>query len=345
MPHHPAPGPPLSARRGSIGAVQPVPTPPGPPVRRVALVLGVALAAVSFAAIFIRWADAPGVLVALYRMLIAALLMAPMTIRGLRRTRPTRATARATFLAGVALAVHFATWITSLSYTTVAASVSLAATAPLWVALLAWWLQRRPPSLLTLLGALVAVGGAAVIGYADVGAAAEQAGQRALLGDALALAGAVAAGAYLLLGRHAQELGLGLQAYAGSAYAVAAVVLAPLPALLGVPYLGYPTITYLAVAALAVVPQLIGHTGINYAAKHLDTTLVAAALLLEPIGAGLLALLLFGEEPAALTVLGAVVLLVGVALTSRGQAPRRAAADRPAGQGPVVLPRRGRQGR
>ncbi|MBW7915217.1 MAG: DMT family transporter [Trueperaceae bacterium] len=149
------------------------------------------------------------------------------------------------------------------------------------------------------------------------------AGGRPLLGDGLALTGAAAAGAYLLLGRHAQAHGLGLQAYAGSAYAVAALVLAPLPLVVGAPYLGYPSATYLAVIALALVPQLVGHTGINYAAKHLDTTLVASALLLEPIGAGLLALLLFREQPAPLTVVGAAVLLVGVAVTSRAQAQRR----------------------
>lgn len=313
--------------------------PPNPPHRRVFAVLGVALAAVSFAAIFIRWADAPGVVVALYRMLVAAAVMAPLTLRGLRRTPFTRVGARTTLLAGVMLALHFATWITSLTYTTVAASVSLAATAPLWVALLAWAFQRRPPSALTLLGALIAVAGAAVIGYADAGAASGSAasggaasggavsggaaGGRPLLGDGLALTGAAAAGAYLLLGRHAQAHGLGLQAYAGSAYAVAALVLAPLPLVVGAPYLGYPSATYLAVIALALVPQLVGHTGINYAAKHLDTTLVASALLLEPIGAGLLALLLFREQPAPLTVVGAAVLLVGVAVTSRAQAQRR----------------------
>lgn len=298
--------------------------PPNPAHRRVFAVLGVALAAVSFAAIFIRWADAPGVVVALYRMLVAAAVMAPLTRRGLRRTPFTRVGARTTLLAGVMLALHFATWITSLTYTTVAASVSLAATAPLWVALLAWAFQRRPPSALTLLGALIAVAGAAVIGYADAGAASGgAAGGRPLLGDGLALTGAAAAGAYLLLGRHAQAHGLGLQAYAGSAYAVAALVLAPLPLVVGAPYLGYPSATYLAVIALALVPQLVGHTGINYAAKHLDTTLVASALLLEPIGAGLLALLLFREQPAPLTVVGAAVLLVGVAVTSRAQAQRR----------------------
>lgn len=313
--------------------------PPNPAHRRVFAVLGVALAAVSFAAIFIRWADAPGVVVALYRMLVAAAVMAPLTRRGLRRTPFTRVGARTTLLAGVMLALHFATWITSLTYTTVAASVSLAATAPLWVALLAWAFQRRPPSALTLLGALIAVAGAAVIGYADAGAASGSAasggaasggavsggaaGGRPLLGDGLALTGAAAAGAYLLLGRHAQAHGLGLQAYAGSAYAVAALVLAPLPLVVGAPYLGYPSATYLAVIALALVPQLVGHTGINYAAKHLDTTLVASALLLEPIGAGLLALLLFREQPAPLTVVGAAVLLVGVAVTSRAQAQRR----------------------
>ncbi|HRN18145.1 MAG TPA: EamA family transporter, partial [Trueperaceae bacterium] len=137
-----------------------------------------------------------------------------------------------------------------------------------------------------------------------------------------ALVGAAAAGAYLLFGRQAQASGMGLQAYAGTAYAVAALVLAPMPLLVGAPYLGYPLSTYLFIALLALIPQLVGHTGINYAAKHLDPTLVASTLLTEPVASGLLALIIFSERPSLATIVGAAILLAGIAIAVRA-APQR----------------------
>lgn len=286
--------------------------------RYVWLVLIVALVAASLAAIFIRLADAPGVTVAFWRMLLASLVMLPVTVRGLRRTPLRGRNLWLTVAAGALLALHFATWISSLSFTTVAASVSLAATAPLWVALLAWLFLGTAPTLGLLIGVVLAVAGAATIGFGDL-----TGGSRPLLGDVLALVGAVAAAGYLLLGRVVQRRGVGLDAYAGSAYAVAALVLLPAPLIFGVSYIDYSLATFGWVLLLALVPQLIGHTGINYAARYLDTTLVATALLLEPIGSGLLALVLFGETPGALTLVGGVILLLGVLLTVRSGTDRR----------------------
>lgn len=280
--------------------------------RRVWVVLAVALLAVSLAAIYIRLADAPGVVVALYRMAIAAAVMLPVTLRGLRRTPLKGRTAWMTVAAGALLALHFAAWISSLSFTSVAASVSLASTSPLWMALMAWLFLGTAPTLGVLVGVLLAVAGAATIGFGDLSG-----GSEPLLGDALALLGAVAGAGYILLGRSVQRLGVGLDAYAGTAYAVAALLLLPLPALFGHDYLGYPPATYAWVLLLALMPQLIGHTGINYAAKHLDPTVVATALLLEPLGSGLLALIVFGEVPSLLTLVGAVILLAGVLITLR----------------------------
>lgn len=289
-----------------------------PPPARVALVLTVAVLAVSVAAVFIRLADAPGVVVAWWRMAIAALVLAPLTLRALHRTPLCRTTAWPTIGAGLLLAVHFATWITSLSYTTVAASVSLVATIPLWVALLSWAFLRRSPTLTVLAGVLLAVGGGAIIGFGDaLGRTATPSAPAPLIGDALAIVGAVAGAGYLLLGRLAQQRGLALDAYVGVAYAVAALALAPLPACAGASYLAYPAATFGWIALLALVPQLVGHTGINYAMKHLDPTRVATATLLEPVGAGVLAYLLFTEVPTAVTLAGAAVVLVGVLLTVR----------------------------
>lgn len=279
---------------------------------RVGLVLSAAVAAVSLAAIFIRLADAPGVVVAAYRMVLAALLLLPLTVRGLRRTPLRGRMLLWTVLAGLLLAGHFATWISSLSYTSVAAAVTLVTTTPLWVALLAWLLLGVAPTLSMLLGVLLAVAGGAVIGFGDL-----TGGSAPLLGDSLALAGALFMSGYLLLGRAVQRSGIDLAAYVGVAYGVAALALLPLPLLFGHSYGGYSVETLMWIALLALVPQLIGHTGINYAMKHLDPTMVATVTLLEPVGATLLALLLFGEVPSALTLLGALGLLLGVLLTVR----------------------------
>ena len=292
-------------KRYDIRMSQPAPS-------RLLLILGCGVVAVSLAAIFIRLADAPGVVVAAYRMLIASLVLLPWTVRALKRTPLTRENIGYTLLAGVLLGAHFATWITSLSYTTVAASVVLVTTNPLWVALFSWIFLGLAPSFTVLLGVVIAVLGGALIGFGDLGG-----GSAPLLGDSLALIGAVCASAYLLLGRSAQRRGLSLQAYIGVAYGVAALVLLPLPLLFNFSYTGYSLETLFWIALLALVPQLIGHTSFNYVVKHLDPTFVATVILLEPVGSSLLALLLFSEVPSLLTALGALILLFGIALTTR----------------------------
>ncbi len=279
---------------------------------RLYLILGSGVIAVSLAAIFIRLADAPGVVVAAYRMLAASLVILPWTVRALKRTPLTKENIGYTLLAGVLLGAHFATWITSLSYTTVAASVVLVTTNPLWVALFSWIFLGLAPSFTVLMGVLIAVLGGALIGFGDLGG-----GSAPLLGDTLALLGAICASAYLLLGRAAQRRGLSLQAYIGVAYSVAALVLLPLPLFFNFSYTGYSLETFFWIALLALVPQLIGHTSFNYVVKHLDPTFVATVILLEPVGSSLLALLLFSEVPSLLTILGALILLFGVALTTR----------------------------
>lgn len=294
-------------------------TAPGP--ARLTLVLGAAVLAISFAAIFTRLAEAPGVVVAFWRMAFSCLLLAPFTLRGLRRTPPTRRTLRPTLWAGVLLGVHFAAWLSSLSYTTVAASVTLVTTVPLWVAILEWMRGRRPTRGV-MVGLLIAIAGGVAIGLGDL-----RGGSAPLLGDALALLGAVTVAGYFLLGRHAQRAGLSTGAYAGIAYAVATLVLLPLPLIFGAPYLAWPAETWLWIVAMALAPQLVGHTGLNWANRFLDPTLVATVTLLEPIGAGALAAVLFGEIPGPGVLLGAPVLLLGVGLVVRfRRAPTRAAA-------------------
>lgn len=285
-----------------------------PSSSRLPLILGIGLVAVSLSAIFIRLADAPGVVVAAYRMLLASLILLPWTVGALRKTPLTRANSGYAVLAGLFLALHFATWITSLTYTSVAASTSLGTTTPVWVALTSWLFLSQSPPFTTLLGMLLAILGGALIGF---GSGAEGVSSAPLLGNGLALVGAVAAAAYLLLGRAAQQRGLSLQAYIGVAYGIAAIALLPLPLIFGYSYTGYSGETFFWILLLALIPQLVGHTAYNYAVKHLSPTVVATVILLEPVGATLLALLIFSEVPPRLTLLGAAILLIGVAITSR----------------------------
>lgn len=285
---------------------------PNPGLVWVYLVLVVAILAVTLAAIFVRLADAPGVVVAAYRMALASLVLIPISARGLRSTPLTAQTLRFSALAGLFLGAHFATWITSLSYTTVAASTTLVSTTPLWITLFSWLFLRTVPSLSVLFGVLVAVAGGAMIGFGDL-----RGGNAPLLGDALALSGAIFLTGYFLLGRSAQRHGLRLDAYAGLAYGVAAAVLLPLPTIAGLPYIGYGLDTFLWIALLALIPQLVGHTGINFAMKRLDPTFVATVALLDPVGSTMLAFLFFREVPSSLTLVGALVLLLGIAITAR----------------------------
>ena len=309
--------------------------PASPPPARLYLILAAGVVAVSLAAIFIRYAQAPSLIVAAYRMTIASLILLPLTLPALRKTSLTRANAPYALLAGVFLGIHFATWISSLSFTTVAASAAIVATQPLWVALFSWLFLGTPPSFVTLLGILVSVGGMAMIGFGDFSG-----GSRPLLGDGLALVGGICAAAYFLLGRSAQKRGLGINAYVGVAYSTAALVLLPLPllqlilttsssesaqpwtGLLSSLYFGYPASSFFWIALLALIPQLIGHTSFNYAVRFLPPTLVSTLLLLEPVGAALLAILLFREIPGATTLIGSVFLLAGVAITIQSSRPK-----------------------
>lgn len=271
-------------------------------------------------AIFVRLAEAPGPIIALYRLVIAGLLSLPMTLRGLRQSRVTPRGIMLSLAAGLLLGWHFATWITSLDYTTIAASMTLVTSSPLWLVLLGWlFLKERPGR--ALLGAVLVAGAGAVLIGSDTAGGGRAAAP--LLGNTLALSGALFVSANMLLGRAAQRTGLSVLAYSGITYLTAAATLLPVPALLDLPYWGpYPPAAFFWIAALAVVSQLVGHTALNYALRFLDPTLIATVLLLEPVVASLLGFAVFGELPGLLTAGGATVLLTGVALVVRQQGSR-----------------------
>jgi len=298
---------------------------PHPPSWQIALVLTVGILAVSTAAILVRLAIATAgtsgvgfsLVIAASRLALAVIVLVP-TWQRLCTAKPTAIALQYATAAGLALAVHFATWITSLSFTSIAASTTLVTTNPVWVALLSWLWFKEIPRRQTMLGMTLALTGGMLIGWGSATGASP--GANPTLGNGLALVGAWAASLYLLLGREAQRHGLGLGSYVTVAYTVAAIALLPLPLIAGTTYTGYPPLTYGYLVLMALVPQLIGHTSFNWSVRWIAPTLVTLVILLEPVMASLLGYLIFGELPGTAVLVGAVLLLMGVgvaAITTR----------------------------
>jgi drug/metabolite transporter (DMT)-like permease len=291
---------------------------------QVGLVLVAGVFAVSTAAIFIRLAIASaglrGVGFSLFlsasRLAIASLLLLPAW-RNLKPSQLSPGALRYAAAAGICLAVHFATWITSLSFTSIAASTTLVTTNPVWVALLCWLWFKEKLTRLTLLGIGVAFVGGVLIAVGDTGAV--SAGNNPPLGNFLALVGAWMASLYFLLGREAQRRGLGIGSYVVVAYSTGALVLLPLPLIVGSNYVGYPVAVYAYILLMAVLSQVVGHTTLNWAVRWISPTLVTLAILFEPVGSSFLGYLIFNEVPGLLVLVGAGVLLSGVAIAIAGR--------------------------
>ncbi|MBW3578250.1 MAG: DMT family transporter [Actinobacteria bacterium] len=296
---------------------------PLPPSATVAgLVLGVV--AVSSAAVLIRVADAHPLAIAFWRCLGGAVALGPFALRARRGAPPLEAAQRRQIAgAGVLLAVHFALWITSLDFTTVASSVTLVTLSPVFVGVGAAALLREPPTRRAWIGMAITMAGALVIGVGDLSDIAL--GRGALFGDVLAFGGAIAVAGYLLAGRAARRR-LPVSVYAGGVYAVAAVILLPAAVVAGARLTGYGAVTWLALLALVVGPQLLGHTVFNALLSTVTATVVSIVVLAEPVGATLLAWVFLDELPSALFWVGAPLILAGVFTAT---ARRRGPAARP----------------
>ncbi len=290
------------------------------------LVLIVGIFAVSSGSILARLAQdegVPSLVIAAGRTLVAALILLPfMLTRRMDEIRAMRAADwRLAFLSGIALAIHFATWITSLSYTSVAASTVLVSTSPLWVALAAPFFLREPFTRWLKIGMTLALVGTMIISLESIVGVENgrfllnttdlATGQQPLLGSALALIGGLAAAIYLLIGRKLRPR-LSLTSYAALVYGTASMCLVLVVWLTGNSMLGYSPQVYLLFLALGVVPQLMGHSSFNYALGYLPAASVGITIFAEPITASIMALILFGEQPAMMVVLGSVIVLVGV---------------------------------
>ena len=279
----------------------------------VGLVIGVV--AVSTASTMIRLvqSEADSLAVAAWRMALAALILAPFALTA-RRAELRSITRREWGLAlgaGSLLAIHFAAWITSLALTSVAASVVLVTLYPLFVGLASHLFMQERLSGAMVAGLLIATAGSVVIALGDVGK-----GTHRLLGDLLALAGALAAAGYFLIGRRLRAR-LSLLGYVFPVYSMAAALLLITAALARVPLTGYSPGGWLLLLALALVPQIVGHSSLNWALRHLSATYVTLVVLGEPVGSTLLAWLVLHEVPGVTALIGGGLALIGIMVASR----------------------------
>ncbi len=279
-----------------------------------ALIIGLAIFGVSWAAILVRWSDASAYVLAFWRLTLSLVVVAAAL--SLRKEWSRLLAVRRTDLAllavaGILLAFHFVTFFISLDHTTVASSTLLVNLHPLFAAgLSAIWLHERP-SRGEWVGIIVAMAGAAVIAGAGIAL-----GPGAQKGNALALLGSVLVAGYFVIGRR-QRAWLGIWPYVGWVYAIAAAVLLSLMIVRGDRLADYPAREWWIFIALAAGPMLLGHTGFNWALRHVRAYIVNLAVLGEPVGASLLAWLLIGgaEVPGRTTLMGGALILAGLALT------------------------------
>lgn len=314
------------------------------------LLLAVAIASVSPSSIIGRLAgqDDPapsGLVISFYRLLFATLMLAPFAVWNARRERVHITRRDLVFLAGVGLmlAAHFAVWVTSLFYTSVASSAVLVTTESLWVPLGAAFLLREHIGPRVWVGVAVAFGGSLLLVLGD--SEGFGGGTRALVGDALALAGAFAASLYFLAGRHVRQK-MGLTTYATIVYGWATLFLFLFVVIRGDPFGGYTPKSYGWMFAFALVPMILGHTIINYVLRWIQPHVVSTSVLLEPVISAVLAVLVFDEHVGLLVYGGGLLILLGILLATTKAAAepvvaeegrRKAASDGGHDEGPTVV--------
>ena len=283
-----------------------------------ALVLVLAVLGISIAAPLVRLSEAHPLAIAIWRLgfsllIVGGFLLATGSWRQWR-TLDRRATTIAAS-AGVLLALHFWSWNTSIGLTTVAASVVLVnLQVPIVATAGALWL-RESPNRIQWTGIALAMLGALIVAMPDIDGAFRD-DRRALLGDALALIGAVTAAGYYLAGRRLRAT-IDLWPYVGLVYAACLVTLVIIAGLVGAPVLRQPSRELAIFAALAIGPMMLGHTGMNWALGYLPAFVVSLTVLGEPVGATILAAVIpgIGEVPSPITVAGGTIILAGIVLT------------------------------
>ncbi len=294
------------------------------------LIFPFGILAISSSSIFTRLgqAGAPSLVIAVYRLLIAGGVLFLFVIS--KNRSEFRTVDRKTFLlflsAALFLAAHFASWITSLEFTSIASSVVLVTTTPVWVAVFSPFFLKEKISMKMWVGIMLAVLGSVVVagsqachfnttGQIICPQFNEMFAARSFWGNLLALVGAWMAAGYMIVGRKMRKR-FSITFYAFMVYSLAGFYLLFVVILTRLPLFGYTNESYLWMILLAFIPQLIGHSTFNWALGFLSASLVSVAFMAEPVGTIILALIVFGETPLIPELAGGALILVGIFVVS-----------------------------
>jgi drug/metabolite transporter (DMT)-like permease len=273
---------------------------------RLYILLPIGIIAISTASIFIKLCEAPALIIATYRMMLASMILLPFA----SYKKPWRGWERNEmgwfFLSSLFLSLHFAFWIASLKYTSVASSVVLVTTHPIFVGIGSRLFLKERIGMNLVLGIALSVLGSGLISYGDMSLSKET-----LMGDGFALLGAIATSGYLLVGRKMRK-DRDLLSYIFPVYSTAGLILILLSLISQKSFWGYSSSTYLYLFLLALIPQLMGHTTFNWALKYLPASVVAIAILGEPIGSTILAYFILGEGLTLWKIIGGISIISGI---------------------------------
>ena len=272
------------------------------------LIVIIGLVAVSFASILIKLCNAPSLMIAVYRLSIASLFYLSFSKFRTGTFLPSfsKSQWRVAVISGIFLTIHFATWISSLAYTSVASSVVLVQSAPVFVAVGSYIFIKEKPTLKMITGILITLTGSIIISIHDFNL-----NQSSMIGNLLAIGGALGAAGYMIAGRQLRRTVDTLR-YVTVVYSTAAIMLIILAFFSGASPVGYSHETYILLLAIAIIPQIIGHTVINWSLKFFSATTVSVIILAEPIGASILAWFLLQEKLTMMQAIGGMVIIAGV---------------------------------
>ncbi len=286
---------------------------------KIISVLLIGIISVSYAAIFIKFCDdVPAIMIATYRLVIASLILITIfKVKGSSFKNVHKKDLIFCLIGGFFLSLHFITWITSLKYTSVASSVVLVSTNPIFVGLFSYLILKERQEIGLIIGIILSFLGSIILALGDSGLNnLILVDKKALVGDLLALAGAIMVSGYLIVGSKVRKR-LDILTYITLVYTSCAIYLLAISFILQIPFKGYKASSYFYMILLAVVPQLIGHTSFNWALKHLKTSMVAIAILGEPVGATILAYLVFKESIDIFQFIGIILIFIAIIIASR----------------------------
>jgi len=281
--------------------------------------VSIGIVAISFASIFIRFCnDVPSIMIATYRLTLSSVILLIIAkTKGIGLSSYNKRHLLMGVLGGFFLALHFSFWISSLKFTSVASSVVLVATNPIFVGLFSYLFFKEKQPVELILGIILSFLGSIILAVGDFGFQGLTAqNQSFLLGDILAFLGAIMASGYLMVGSKLREE-MDVLPYISMVYTFSASFLLITSLSLGIPFTGYKQSSYFYMVLLAIVPQLIGHTSFNWALKHLKASMVAITILGEPIGASILAYIIFGETIKFFQSVGIILIFLAIIIASR----------------------------